>query len=161
MDAAFYLQINEFRGVSSVQLQMIDLRPSLVSCGQEQEFLDLLDRLVGGDPISYRDALRLLPDREQFVSLWRAIERMEQEQDVDTAQFPVLRRLAASLRGKDAFLRAALGVAVFTERGLISLERGNGFLSIRPIPGRRADLEQSAYMKELRRIIDENTKGGS
>ena len=33
--------------------------------------------------------------------------------------------------------------------------------NIRLIPGRRADLEQSAYMKELRRIIDENTKGGS
>jgi len=161
VDAAFYLQINEFRGASSVQLQMIDLRPSLVSCGQEQECLDLLDRLVGGDPVSYGDALRLLPEREQFVALWRTIERMEQEQDVDTAQFPVLRRLAASLRGKDTFLRAALGIAVFTERGLISLERGSGFLSVHPIPGRRADLEQSAYMKELRRIIEENIKGGS
>ena len=29
VDAAFYLQINEFRGISSVQLQMIDLRPSV------------------------------------------------------------------------------------------------------------------------------------
>ena len=161
VDAAFFLQINEFRGVSSVQLQMIDLRPSLVSCGQEQECLDLLDRLVGGNPVSYKDALRLLPEREQFVALWRTIERMEQEHRSDSHQFPILRRLAASLHGKDAFLRAALGLSVFLERGLISLERSNGSLSVHPIPGRRANLEQSAYMKELRRIIDENIKGGS
>ena len=160
VDAAFYLQINEFRGVSSVQLQMIDLRPSLVSCGEEQECLNLLDRLIGGDPISHKDAARLLPGREQFVALWRTIERIEREESPAFDQFPILRRLAASLGGPNAFLRAALGVAVFAERGLLSLARTDGSLIIHPIPGRRADLEQSAYVKALRRIIDEHTKGG-
>jgi len=51
-------------------------------------------------------------------------------------------------------------VAVFVERGLISLERSDGSLILCSIPGRRADLEQSVYMKELRRIIEEHTKGG-
>ena len=41
VDAAFYLQINEFRGSRTVQLQMVDIRPSLCASGREQEALTL------------------------------------------------------------------------------------------------------------------------
>ena len=160
VDAAFYLQINEFRGVSSVQLQLIDLRPSLLPNPMEQASLALLDRLVGGQHISAQDAMRLMPEREQFVALWRMIERIEQENSSCADQFPMLRRLAAPLSGNDAFLRAATCVAVFAERGLISLERSDGTLSVRPIAGRRANLEQSEYMVRLRETIEQQLKGG-
>ena len=160
VDAAFYLQINEFRGVSSVQLQLIDLRPSLLPSAGEQDSLDLLDRLVGGDNITAQDALRLLPERQQFVALWRAIEQLEREGGASSDQFPALRHLAVSLGGSDAFLRAATCVAVFAERGLISLERSDGTLSVRPIAGRRADLEESEYMVRLRKTIEQQLKGG-
>ena len=160
VDAAFYLQINEFRGSSSVQLQLIDLRPSLLPSIGEQNSLDLLDRLVGGESITAHDAMRLLPERQQFVSLWRTIERMEQDGCTCIDQFPALRRLAVSLSGTDAFLRAATCVAVFAERGLISLERSDGTLCVRPIAGRRADLEESEYMIRLRKTIKQQPKGG-
>lgn len=160
VDAAFYLQINEFRGNSTVQLQLIDLRPSLLPNAKEQDSLKLLDRLVGGEHITAQDAARLLPERQQFVALWRTIERMEQEGTSSAAQFPTLRRLAVSLNGSDAFLRAATCVAVFAERGLISLERNEGTLSVHPISGRRANLEESAYMVQLRKIIEQQRKGG-
>lgn len=160
VDAAFYLQINEFRGVSSVQLQLIDLRPSLLPNPREQASLALLDRLVGGKDITAQDAMRLLPERQQFVALWRAIERLEQEGGISSDQLPALRRLAVSLGGSDAFLRAATCVAVFAERGLISLERSDGTLSVRPIAGRRANLEQSEYMVRLRKTIEQQLKGG-
>ena len=75
-------------------------------------------------------------------------------------QLPLLRRLASSLNCNDAFLRTAMCLAVFTERGLISLERSEGSLSMHPIPGRRADLEQSAYMVQLRKTIEQQLKGG-
>ncbi len=160
VDAAFYLQINEFRGVSSVQLQLIDLRPSLLPNATEQASLDLLDRLVSGKQISAQDALRLLPEREQFVALWRAIERIEQDGTACTDLFPALRRLAASLNGSDAFLRAATCVAVFAERGLLSLERSEETLRVHPIAGRRADLKESEYMIRLRETIEQQLKGG-
>ena len=76
VDAAFYLQVNEFRGSSSVQLQMIDLRPAVSPSGRERECLELVDRLVSGGQLTEREAGRLLPSREQFAALWRAIERM-------------------------------------------------------------------------------------
>ena len=93
---------------------------------------------------------------EQRIS----IERMEQESVDRRDQFPMLRRLAASLNCSDAFLRTAMCLAVFAERGLISLEQGDGALSMHPIPGRRADLEQSTYMVQLRKTIENELKGG-
>ena len=37
VDAAFHLQVNEFRGVSSVQLQLVDLRPAVLPSVRERE----------------------------------------------------------------------------------------------------------------------------
>ena len=45
VDVAFYLQINEFRGSRTVQLQVVDLRPSLQGSAREEESLLLLRRL--------------------------------------------------------------------------------------------------------------------
>ena len=153
VDAAFYLQINEFRGTSSVQLQMIDLRASLLPGAKEQESLDLVARLIRGDTLNSSDARRILPERDQFAALWRAIVPLEQEGSVDIPRLPTLRRLAASLKGAEPFLRAAAGLEIFAERGLISLEAGEETLSLRTIPGIRADLEQSAHVIALRQSI--------
>ena len=75
-------------------------------------------------------------------------------------RLPALRRLAASLTGSDAFLRAAAGIEVFAERGLLSLLRTEESLSLHPIPGRRANLEQSIHVMRLRQIMEQNMKGG-
>ena len=101
--------------------------------------------------------MRLLPERRQFAALWRAIERMDAAED-DVSRLPALRRLAGALEGTESFLRAALGLEVFAERGLVSLERREDRMIVRPVPGRRADLEQSAYMRRLRRILGQEEK---
>ena len=160
VDAAFYLQINEFRGTNSVQLQMIDLRPSTVPCRQEQTCLDLVDRMINSEELAKEDAIRLLPEREQFVALWRSIERMGQDGCTNVETLPTLRCLSAALAGPDTFMRAAVGLAVFAERGLIALDRSTGMLSLRPILGQRVDLKESIYIKHLHRIIEKHTEGG-
>ncbi len=160
VDAAFYLQINEFRGVSSVQLQMIDLRPAVGPSQRERECLELVDRLTGNGPISRREAARLLPCRSQFAALWRAIGRLEREGCADGPCLPMLRRLAAALEGDESFLRSAVGVAVFSERGLLDMDRGEELLHLQSRQGRRADLEESAYILRLRRILSNDEKGG-
>ena len=71
VDAAFYLQINEFRSSRTVQMQMVDIRPSLTGSTREEESLELVDRCLRGDELRPRDAVRLLPSRDQCVSLWR------------------------------------------------------------------------------------------
>ena len=42
VDVAFHLQVNEFRGVSSVQLQLVDLRPAAGPSQRERECLELI-----------------------------------------------------------------------------------------------------------------------
>ena len=75
VDAAFYLQVNEFRSQRSIQLQLIDLRPSLDPSGRENEALSLCRELISGGTLSPRDAARALPSRDQFVRAWRVLER--------------------------------------------------------------------------------------
>ena len=151
VDAAFHLQVNEFRGVSSVQLQLVDLRPAAGPSQRERECLELVERLVAGRAVTAGEALRLLPERRQFAALWRAIEHLSEEGSV--LRLPTLRRLAGALDGTESFLRAALGVEVFAERGLVTLELREDMMILRPMPGRRADLEQSAYVRSLRQIL--------
>ena len=160
VDAAFHLQVNEFRGTSSVQLQLVDLRPSAAPSQRERECLELVGRLTAGEPVTAREAARLLPDREQFVALWRAIERMERGGRPPEGRLPTLRRLAGALSGAEGFLRAAVGVAVFAERELITLTVQEDMMIIHPLSGRRADLEQSAYVRRLRRLLGPGEKGG-
>ena len=159
VDAAFHLQINEFRGVSSVQLQLVDLRPAAEPSQRERECLELIARLTAGGPVSAAEALRLLPERRQFAALWRAVVRLEPETEDAVTCLPALRRLAGALDGTESFLRAALGLEVFAERGLVTLERREDMMIVRPRPGCRADLEQSVYMRRLRRILGQDEKG--
>ena len=102
--------------------------------------------------------MRLLPDRRQFAALWRAIERLAMEEGEPVSRMPTLRRLAGALDGAESFLRAALGVEVFAERGLVTLALREDMMILRPMPGRRADLEQSAYVRSLRRTLGQDGK---
>ena len=118
-----------------------------------RECLELVERLTAGGTVTVREAARLLPEREQFAALWRAIERMERECGGELSRLPALRRLAGAVNGTESFLRAVLGVEVFAERGLITLSVQEDRMSLHPRPGRRADLEQSVYMRALRRTL--------
>ena len=157
VDAAFYLQINEFRGSRTVQLQMVDLRPSLWASGREQEALALAERCTAHQPISARDARRLLPTRDQFAAAWRFLERTVPEGGLTTGYLPLLRTLAAELGKAEPFPRAALCLAVFAERGLLTMERQEDDVTLRLHRGQKVVLGQSPHLLWLHENIG---KGG-
>ena len=157
VDAAFYLQINEFRGSRTVQLQMVDLRPSLWASGREQEALALAERCTAHQPISARDARRLLPTRDQFAAAWRFLERTVPEGGLTTGYLPLLRTLAAELGKAEPLPRAALCLAVFAERGLLTLERQEDDVTLRLHRGQKVVLGQSPHLLWLHENIG---KGG-
>ena len=64
VDVAFYPQINEFRGVRSVQLQVVDLHPALTRAQMERCIYDKYRR---GELLSPDEAQSLLPDRAEFA----------------------------------------------------------------------------------------------
>lgn len=72
VDAAFYPQINEFRGCRSMQLQIIDLRPAPSRAQLEQAIYDKYRR---DEALTPQEARFLLPSREEFVCLWKWLDR--------------------------------------------------------------------------------------
>ena len=154
VDAAFYLQINEFRGSRSVQLQLLDLRPSPEPSAREHELLSLCDALLSDGELTPREAARLTPSREQFVRVWRILERESGGSALSDAELPLLRRIAAEVTGAESFLRTAVCLNVFAERGLLSMTREDGLMTIRLTPGeRKVELEDSALLRRLREIL--------
>ena len=154
VDAAFYLQINEFRGSRTVQLQLLDLRPARAPSPRETELLALRDTLIGGDALSPRDAARLLPAREQFVRVWRALERDAVSGVLSEPELPLLRRLAAEMTGVESFLRAAVCLDIFAERGLLTMERSGDTLTLRlTSDGKKVELDENPYLKQLHEIL--------
>ena len=158
VDAAFYLQINEFRGSRTVQLQMVDLRPSLYPSGREQEGLALADRCTAHQSLTIRHARRLLPTRDQFAAAWRFLEHTVPEPGLTTGYLPLLRAVAAELGKTEPFPRASLCLEVFAERGLLTMERQDDDVTIRLHRGKKVVLSESPHLLWLRQMTE---KGGT
>ena len=157
VDAAFYLQINEFRGSRTVQLQMVDIRPSLYASGREQEALDLVERCRAGESLPARDARRALPGREQFAAAWRCLERVLPPEGRTVAYLPALRALASEIGGAEPFLRSALCLEVFRDRGLLTIEREGDAVTLVLQRDRRASLDDAPLVAALKQSME---KGG-
>lgn len=152
VDAAFYLQINEFRGASSVQLQIIDLRPSLLASKSESDALALCRRAVREEePLSPQEAARLLFTREQSVRLWRALGiAMAEGRAKNVPPLPLYRSLAAATGGSESFLRTVFALEVFCERGLLQRSEERDLLTLLPVKTQeKVDLLQSPYLRRL------------
>ena len=161
VDAAFYLQVNEFRGSRTVQLQIVDLRPSLTASCREEDSLALLRRCLSGENLTAKEAARLLPSREQFVRGWRTLQKAVPDEGLDVDYLPLLRSLATVLSGTDPFVRSALCLEVFSERGLLRMSRsGDRAHLVLTGQGKRVNLEQSEYVRQLRRILEIPNRGG-
>ena len=150
VDAAFYLQVNEFRSQRSIQLQLIDLRPSLDPSGRENEALSLCRTVLDGGALSPRDAARALPSRDQFVRAWRILEREVGGSGVSAPMLPLLRKLSAEMVGAETFLRTAMCLQVFAERGLLIIEHEDTTLTLRlTADGKKVELDKSPYLSAL------------
>ena len=158
VDAAFYLQVNEFRGSRTMQLQMVDIRPSLSASSREQECLTLVEQCAAGAAVSARNAHRMLPSREQYAAVWRSLVHMTPEGALHTAYLPLLRSLSAAMGKADGFLRSAFCLAVFRERGLLELAVHGDDIDLR-LAGKdkKVRLEDSIY---IRRLTDAETGRG-
>ena len=119
VDAAFYLQGNTFRGRTTLQLQMIDLRPSRVPSRNEAENLELIRRLLRGGTPTAQESDRLNVSLEQFRALLRSMRRLLPGGRARVAALPFLRSAGELAGGREPFLRAALALAVFEERKLL------------------------------------------
>ncbi|MEG1594637.1 MAG: single-stranded-DNA-specific exonuclease RecJ, partial [Oscillibacter sp.] len=137
-------------GTTTLQLQLIDLRPSLKPSRHECEALSLLERLRDDEPLTAQEVSRLRTSREQFGAYWKMVEPQLRQGKLEENLLPYLRRLANAGGGTEGFLRAALALAVFDERGLLTsqLDGDRLVLKLRTTQG-KVDLFACPYLSRL------------
>ena len=152
-DVVFYPQINDFRGVRSVQLQVVDLRPAPSRAQLEQA---IYEKYCRGDPLTCEEARFLLPERRDFVGLYRWLERQSTSCTVvEDTPARIARSVARATRQREVPARTMLCLEVLEERGLINVNRRTDRIQItlRQVE-HKVDLEASDIIRKLRAILD-------
>ena len=152
-DVVFYPQINDFRGLRSVQLQVVDLRPAPSRAQLEQAIYDKYSR---GEDLTREEAGFLLPSRGDFVGLWRWLERQSTSCTVvEDTPAHIARAVSRTTRQREIPARTMLCLEVMEERGLIDLNRRTDRIQItlRRVE-HKVDLEASHIMRRLRAVLD-------
>ncbi len=154
VDAAFSPQINEFHGLRSVQLQIVDIRPAPTRAQLEQA---VYDKFCRGELLTAQEARFLLPSREDFVDLWRWLERQSAAGAVVEDTLPRISKGVARRCGqREAPARIRFCLEVMEERGLIDLrERTGRFqITLRRLE-HKVDLNASSLMLRLAEALEE------
>ncbi|NBI10819.1 single-stranded-DNA-specific exonuclease RecJ [Colidextribacter sp. OB.20] len=153
VDVVFYPQINDFRGVRSVQLQVVDLR---LAPSRAQLERAIYEKYRQGEPLTSEEARFLLPSRGDFVDLYRWLERQSTASTVvEDTPARIARSVARATRQKEVPARTMLCLEVLEERGLIDLKRRTDRIQItlRHVE-QKVDLEASEIIRRLRRILE-------
>lgn len=153
IDVAFTPQINEYRGIRSVQLNLIDVRP----CAEERrlacESRDLYLKYTSGEPLTPAEADALLPNRSEFVAVWRYLSANVSPEGLQEDFTCLYRKVVRASGVPVTMVRARLCLDVFHEQGLIRLGRMQRCISIElTSDGRKVDLDTSEVIKNLKRI---------
>ena len=145
VDVAFVPQINEFRGERTVQLNVLDIRPScLAECSPDTGAYHALcsGQLTAGA------AAELYPDRATLALVWRYLAAP----GTCLKETPIcLQRKIVRWSGRPLSLGQLLTcLDVFQECKLLQLEKLRKNLSIRLTPGpEKADLTESPTLQQL------------
>ena len=152
-DVVFYPQINDFRGVRSVQLQVVDLRLAPSRAQLEQA---IYDKYARGEELTCEEARFLLPERRDFVGLYRWLERQSTACTVvEDTPARIARSVARATRQREVPARTMLCLDVLAERGLISLNRRTDRIQITLCQvEHKVDLEASDIIRRLRSILE-------
>ena len=146
VDVAFTPQINEFRGERSVQMNVIDIRPS---CRAECSATMSGYRELSCGCIGREEAELLLPDRNTLGMVWRYLAGM----GTDTIQEGPMCLCRKIVRWTG--LPLSLGqmmtcLDIFADVGLLQLQRYHKYITVHLLPRQeKADLASSRTMQRL------------
>ena len=121
MEVAFTPQINEFRGVRSVQLNLVDIRPDRETRRRSGTARALYDKFAAGERLNPDEAAALLPEREDFSALWRYLAA-QAKAGLLIEDLSCLNRKLARAGSPIRAGRVRICLDVLAERGLITLE---------------------------------------
>lgn len=151
VEIAYTPQINEFRGVRAVQLNLVDIRPDEASRAALQTEMDAYRQFQSGGALSRAALDALLPDRQDFIAVWKYL-RAAAVRGVVLEEFGCLcRKIARAAARPCSFGRTRVCLDVFAEQGLVQITQRPKLVRIRLCLGaRKADLEKSAILNTLK-----------
>ena len=146
VDVAFHPQVNEFRGVRSVQMNLIDIRPSCqAECGWDASSHTALRE----DRLDRDCALRLLPDRQLLATVWRYLARFAQP-ELREDPLCLCRKI---VRWSDQPLtmgQLLTCLDIFADVDLVETRRHTKYITVRLLENReKRDLNESQTMQRL------------
>ncbi|MDO4269943.1 MAG: single-stranded-DNA-specific exonuclease RecJ [Eubacteriales bacterium] len=153
VDAAFHLEINEFRGRRSVQLTVSDIQLSECEHLADQKLLNLYNTYMADGPLSPQEARVLLPDRPDLVAVWRHITCRAEDGRLSVPNGALSRRIAWESRREINIGKLFVCLDVFSESSLISYHFKEGMLNIllKPYQG-KADISGSVVLATLQKM---------
>ncbi len=147
VDIAFTPQVNEFRGDRSVQMNVLDIRPSCCAeCSPDTGHY----RALAENRVTAEIANALYPDRNTLGLVWRFLAASGET--IQEAPICLCRKIVR-WSGKPMSLGQLMTcLDIFREVGLLQTQKLHKYISIRLTPGTgKADLTQSQTLQRLLR----------
>lgn len=144
VDVAFTPQINDYRGERTVQMNVLDIRPSCaVPCPTEVGDY----RALRNGSITAQAAATLLPERATFAAVWRYLAAFPELQESPIC----LCRKIVRWTGRSLSLGQLMTcLDIFQDVGLLQIQRQHKYITLRLTPGSgKADLTSSQTMQRL------------
>ena len=150
VDVAFMPQINDFKGERSVQMNVMDIRPSCTAeCSwQTGGYQNLCYGQISGE-----EAKALLPDRALLGKVWKYLEH-DRGGPVEETPMCLCRKIVRWTGSPMSLGQLLTCLDIFTDVELIELRRQHRNLSIRLLPRQnKADLNASQTMQRLQAAV--------
>ena len=145
VDIAFIPQVNEFRGERSVQMNVLDIRPSCCAeCSPDTGSY----RALAENRLTPENARALYPDRATLALIWRYLAASGSP----IQESPIcLCRKIVRWSGKPMSLGQLMTcLDIFRDVGLLQIQKLHKYISIRLTPGpQKADLAESLTLQRL------------
>ena len=148
VDVAFVPQVNEFRGERSVQMNVLDIRPSCCAeCSPETADYHALIT----DTLTARIAAELIPDRATLAMVWRYLATSETPV-IQEAPICLCRKIVRWTGKPMSASQMLTCLDIFRDVGLLEVQRMHKYMAIRLTPGSgKADINASQTMQRLLR----------
>jgi len=147
VDVAFHAQVNEFRGERTVQMNVLDIRPSCaVPCCPD---VSGYSQLLGGT-ITPETASKLLPERATLSIIWRYLANLGHP--LQETPMCLCRKIVRWSGQALSLEQLLVCLDIFQDVGLLRWERLHKYITVTLSPGsQKADLNTSTTMQALLR----------
>ncbi len=151
VDAAFHLEINEYRGRRTVQLVLKDIRLSECELLADQKLLNLYNRYMSDGALTAAEARVLLPSRSELVAVWRHIISRAEDGRLSVHSNALSRRVQWESKREVNIGKLFVCLDVFSESQLLSYNFRDGLLNIllKHYKG-KADISKSVVLNTLK-----------